>query len=273
MAVVARYLFDEAASGTTPTTVADSEASPANLTVTFTAGSQWTSIAAGNGIIGTSNAEDPTAVSGDLDGGKFDTAFHGLKKMAIEFVATITQASGIAVMPLTITTAAFASHMVDLYFNRDGGADARLDIYSNQIAEAAGDLCCRVPNAGTATNPFPTSVCVVRIEIDTAQATLADRCKVFYNGVQQTTTNDGVTQDDTFSVTAGMQVIALGAGGGFGEDGFTGSLYYLSIDNVVPATDNTTALLADNDAEPGGGGPPPYTPPITAITAAIMSRI
>jgi hypothetical protein len=253
MAVVARWLFDEASSGTGPTTADDDVASPVNLTITYGATSAWSAIAAGNGLTGNNTAQRLRAVSANLSGTKIGTALHGLKKLALEFVYTGAPVSGQVFIPVIIAGDALATFPF-VFLMVESGGNVNVEMYGTGIA--TGDTIGFI-NAVTLASPT-----VIRIDIDTSQAVAADRIKVWFNGAAQTITSPAVIQDATFSIAADDKLYTHGINGGFGEDGIIGSVYYLSLDNVVPSADNSTALLASNDTDPDGGAPAVVSPTI-----------
>lgn len=250
---VARWLFDEASSGQAPTTVADSEASPVDLSITYGATSAWSSIAAGNGLTGNNLTQRLRCGSASLTGTKIGTALNGLKKISLEFVVSLDAMVGTELYtPFLFINDDTSSYPLIAHWVRSGGV-VQLELWSNSIGLD--------PTPIVITGALPASPTVVRIDIDTAQVTAGNRCKVWYNGSLQTIASGTVTQDATFPITGTVKLWTHGFDGGWGEDGIKGTLYYLSLDDVVPSTDNSTNLLADNDADPSGPPPPTFSAP------------
>jgi hypothetical protein len=246
MTAVSMWLFDEASSGQAPTSVLDSVASPVNLTPTYGATSAWSAIAAGDGLTGNNTAQRLRCVSANLSGTKIGTALHGLKKLAIEFVYTGAPSSGQVFIPFIIGADALGTFPF-VFLMVESGGNVNVEMYATGIA--TGDTAGFI-DAITLASPT-----VVRIDIDTAQAVAANRIKVWFNGAAQTVRDPAVIQDATFSIAATDKLYTHGIEGNFGEDGIIGTVYYLSLDNVVPSADNSTALLANNDTDPSGAPP------------------
>ncbi len=74
------WKFDEASSGTGPTSVADSDASPVNLAITYDGAAAWTAVTGYGDALSYPNADTATRCNASASSTKIATAFDGTRK-------------------------------------------------------------------------------------------------------------------------------------------------------------------------------------------------
>ncbi len=81
MSRLSLWKFNEASSGTTPTSVVDSDASPVNLAITYAGAAAWTSVSGYGNALRYPAAQTATRSSNtSISGSKYTTAFDGTRK-------------------------------------------------------------------------------------------------------------------------------------------------------------------------------------------------
>lgn len=230
------YLINEASSGTTPTSTADSSTGTAvNMSITFSGGGAWTSIGAGKGF---SNGSTGQTSSGALSGTKVQTAIAGAKKLCWEQV-------------LDFTGAGF-SVAAGLEYDASNAA---------WCIVPAGPTSCQVFFADSSVGTFTltTGVHVITIVADTTQALAVNRISAYVDGVL--TAFGGTPSFPSLNAafdSAGNDYTQMLAclTGRQNEAPFGGKVYYAalygpaSIPTPTEIAANATALLLNNDANP-----------------------
>ena len=236
MSWVSQWPFDEASSGTSPTTAGDSEASPVDLAITFAGAGAWTTDS-GNGIAVDSSAT--YAQTATLLGTKLDF-LEGATTFSIEIVASL------------------ASDLNDLVFTLSGSSEilsiAKHWISSSHVAiyfaPNSGEFVWDTSGLGSGPHHF-------LLVYDSTEATDTDRLRLYVDGTLRTLTINGGT------LPSSNQAIDLASDtrvtfGAFTDGTFNwpAQIYWGAIaDHAVDSTEasaRSTALLADNDADPAG---------------------
>lgn len=160
------YLFNEAASGTTPTSVLDSSTGTAlNLAITYGT-SSWATIGAGRGLNfgGTCGA-----ISAALNGTKVATALAGITGVSCEAV---------------VNTASYTGFNTIFGFQDAGGTN---DIFVLLTGSSGADQVGVAGAGGTAAwfDVTPGLHHLLAVQ-DTSQAVAADRLKLYVDGVRAT---------------------------------------------------------------------------------------
>jgi len=238
------YLFNEASSGTTPTTIHDTSVGPVgDLTITYGLAAAWTSVTAGDGL---NYAFTGTSVSAALTSTKVQTALQGATKVYFE---TVVDAAG------------QASAYGNYFTIEDNSGDTVIGMIINH---AQGGVILNWSNgAGIAKAVLPTSgVFHLRCEIDNTQAVGTDRAKFWINGppvasgsvtwVATPALNLAIDTDGTTAVNWTQAKVKIS--GDVSGDVSSGITYFAAIYTASPG-DNSTALLANNDANPNTSTP------------------
>lgn len=237
---VCRYLFDEASSGTTPTQVADDTGNGNNLVITYSGDSNWTSIAAGNGMEFTNAAGQANGgkCARVLSAGNLDTSFVGATKLQ-------------AIVQVEVDdTHSFGCRVLDL-----GTGAGNPDFGMYQITTTFNVVWAYESGTGGVAK-FPSLVgqgpTVVAVQVDTTQAVANDRVKVWYDGVAQTpTVATTVPQNETITLTTGTKYISIGSRYDDTRS-LNGKVYYAEIDTVLLSEAQLQSASADiaanNDA-------------------------
>jgi hypothetical protein len=244
MARIAWYPFNEASSGTGPTTVADGDANPQNLTITYAGSAAWTSIAAGDGL-NIANATGAFAKSGVLSGTKFD-AWAG------------TQAT------LTVAMRFNKADNFAFGFERPGVADVFWIVHTpgapQFVVHYSGAPSDQLGIINTGAIAAGDQIVVFSFVWDSPQVTQNNRMR----GVASVSGSIGTALTSTSGVTQNYSpsfptdtVLTLGNQAD-GNDPLNGVVFACLVhDHALSSTEITdihTALLADNDADPEGGG-------------------
>lgn len=244
---IGRWLFSEAASGTTPTTVADDTGNGNTLTIDYSSGdATWTSIAAGNGLDFT--AASPSATS------------------AVCYISNITSTGNIGSSLNNDTELSFTI-VVDFttpssggpYFFRIGSTSANggyCSLYmdsSRHVFVQFGDEYGTY-NGAQFNTAIGTGVRVLTVVIETSQGTDTNRVKIWDNNAQLTAgytdvaLNRAMTDLNSYgsNFSIGNRYSAVDAN-------IDGAVYYAELFTGVltPAQvgDIYTALISDNDAD------------------------
>ena len=255
---IARYWVNEAASGQSPTTIADSEASPVNLSITYVSDTPaYTSIAAGRGLdFPTGNVDTAGAFSGTLSGGnKIFDALDGATQATMEVVVEITTAmlNGDIADPINI----FGVYDFD-------GSDDPLGMFwwgNKLVVDYDGPSGYTAEEYNEATSGLSAGVHVFHYVLDTPNATQASRQRLYMDGNLLTPSAASTpTQDSTIDIpTATSHIVSLGGWQDYVDvgGGFAAAIYYAALYDVA-LTDTqidsqATALAASNDP-PGSVG-------------------
>jgi len=242
---IARWLFDEASSGTTPTEVADSQGSN-NLTIDYSSGdAEWTSIGAGNGLNYTATVLTANTATAELT----DISTNG--NIGSSFPSGTKELSFITVCDIDIGHNS-GPRLVQIGADGGDGDFAIATRPTNWLfrwsKESGGsDIVYPVPSGS-----YGTGVVVVAVVINSAEGTAENRIKVYYDNVLQAASSGSVTLDETvdFDVTANN--MSLGNRGSLNRN-INGQIYYSELfTGVLTATqveDAYDALILDNDAD------------------------
>jgi hypothetical protein len=236
---IARYLLNEASSGTSPTMVADDEGGH-DLTIDYgTAHAAWSSNADGNGLDFTDTAGAAIAKISDMSaadsiGGQLD----GLKEVSIIMVARID--AGHANVHRCIHLGTNGSNgELGLVFGED-----TLELRFAQ--ESGGD-------SDRAEYPFTSfgNEDIYQFVINTAEAVAADRVKFYLNGSLQTANSQTIEQDDALASQNIAYAFCIGNRGNLNRE-IDGAIWYVELFAGLLSADeltaSRTALLLDHDA-------------------------
>lgn len=234
---IARYLFNEASTGTTPTTVADSSGNGNNLTITYNSNANWTSVGAGNGLDFTAAPITTNSAKAEIS----DISANGTIGSSLDGV---TQCSFIAVIDVDAGSASGA-RIFQLGTDTGNGELA--------LVEGEFDLFVRIDGNTAATFPQLSGLGlqVVACVIDTTEAVQADRVKVWYDNVQQTAIVTDTALNATIDANNSSFDFVLGNRPSANRN-FDGKMYYFELfsDKLTAQeiSDSATALAADNDS-------------------------
>lgn len=220
--IIAEWLLEEAASGTTPTTVADAAGNGNTLTIDYSGGdAQWTEIQTGRGLEFTAAADtlDVAKVSAQnvAYGGNVFSQLSGANKVFVY-----------GVFETTDTNTTVGSKVV--YVGTDGGfGDFALTMSGTSIGinwnrETGGDAAQHF----AALSPENKGLVSVVAVIDTTQIVQTDRIKFWINGEQYPSNISGigaVTLNDTLIDTDVTDRYLVLGNNQDGDQGFLGSLY------------------------------------------------
>lgn len=237
---VARYLLNEASSGTAPANCADDTGNGNVLVCDYTNNVAWTSNAQGNGVDFSTAAGQAgggrlhrTTLAGNL-GASFPA---GTKELSALFLVEVddTHSFGCRVINLGASNSncEFAAFQITTTFNFTWGYDSG--------------------NGGVAKFPALNGqgLHLVSVKINTAEANAADRIKVKYNNVPQTASSNTIAQDSTINLNLASRYICLG-GRYDSTRALDGRLYYCEIFSGIltdaQETEAYTNLSADNDS-------------------------
>ena len=240
---IARWLLDEASSGTGPTTVADDQG-PNDLTIDYSSGdAEWTSIAAGNGmdftaLPATSNTAvvelEDIATNGDIG-----SSLDGVSELSLILVGDIVAGSGLGSRFFAIGS-------------NSGNTDFSLVVETARVVvrwdEESGG------SGGGVDYVFPSGVTTIGVTVDTSEAASADRVKLYYDGVLQSLVSESpaLTLNSTLdSVNSTNRSATIGNRPSHNRN-VQGRVYYCELFNgILTATqhlDAHNALNTDNDA-------------------------
>lgn len=249
---IARWLLDEASSGTGPSTVADSEGSN-DLTIDYSSGdAAWSSIGAGNGL-------DFTATAGGVDTAVAelaDIAGNGEIGSSLDGATTI---SLLAVVDVD-NGASVVSRMFYVGTSSGDGDFSLLHDDSNLVVrfDNDGDFQTEVLYPSIA----GSGVTVVAVVVDTTETTDTDRIKVWYDGSLQTRVDGGgwPAEDESLDLVNASDRSACIGNRPSGDRNIDGKIYYVELfTGALTGTeisDSNTALGSNNDANWVGGGIP-----------------
>lgn len=244
---IARWLLSEASSGQTPTTCADDTGNSNTLTIDYaTADANWTSIAAGNGL-------DFVAASGTGANAKAALANISANGNIGSSLASATEASLIIRGDFTGYSGGARAFFIG---TTSGNGDFAITIDT-------ANLMIRWDREVSSTDafviyPLTSGLTTVGVSVDTTEATGADRCKVYYDGVLQTASSGAVLGSSKaltgINDTANSCVIGNRNNG---DRGMQGPVYYCELfTGVLTATQHSdahTALASNNDVNWVGG--------------------
>lgn len=239
---IARWLFNEASSGTTPTTVADDTGNGNSLAIDYSSGDAvWASIAAGNGLnfLAAPNTANSAVLSipNITTTGNIASSLSGATEFCYTIVADFTTPSSGAGWLFRLGPAENVSEVTYLVVGTDRHPEIRL--YTTTGAQSA-----------FFSTAIGSGVRVITVRVDTSQATQSNRVKITDNGVLLT---PDYTEIGLNSALASLSGLTLAVGNRpVGDGNIQGSIYYAELftgyltDQQI--TDQSSALLANNDA-------------------------
>ena len=245
------YKFNEASSGTTPTSILDSSAgTAAPATLGYGTAGHWTSVTAGKGRLYDGTGGDATA---RVDSGG------SITKVQTGLAGSLT-ATWEIVLDETLSVASYD------YYAALVQASSGAEFFTIVANQAQGGLIATF-NDGAAVVKFAISngVHAVDVVADTSLVTPTDRIKIYVDGSLQTVSVTNQIGQNT-AIDAGLN---WSSGSGtqvqFGEFSVSGNhclgvnyfaaLYVAALDASTVSA-HSTALLANNDADPNSGGGP-----------------
>jgi hypothetical protein len=237
--LTARYYFDEAASGSAPTTVFDhASLGTSDLTINYGSGNlSYLESGSNSGLESTSISGAQAAarvIDDELD--DLRTFLHGAQTITIELV-----------MRVDVRHTGGQSRMF-------GVIDESSDVGRLMIKAAQGSDNLILAFNGSNVEQWAlttTEAAIWHVVIDTTQAAADDRVKVYKNGsVVTSTTSIAITQNTTLDLSTDQQLIAMNRIAG--DRSFDGRLAYAALYahafSVAEVTHNYTELTADDDA-------------------------
>jgi len=248
--LVARWEFEEADSGTSPASVADVSG----------VGSAWnlTTVDYGSGNaawmkVGSKRGWESTSVNGTqrvarqlTEGTKIYDTLNGKQKLTLELLVQIDALNGGNGRVVVINDNAGS----DPVFGLAGTSLSSVTIHFNGTNAGSVDL-----------SAFAGQPIVVHLEIDTTQATAADRRKLYVNGSAQTISGgSSITQNAGMDTGERDWIIFNRQSGGSFDRSCDGIMFYCAVyENVLSGTDRTNnsdyllGLLAVGTPEPNKG--------------------
>lgn len=248
---IARWLLDEASSGTTPTTCADDTGNGNTMTIDYSSGdAAWTSIASGNGWQVTAAANTATGprlyISDAVSTGNIVSSLNGqVEASVILDVDLATPAASVSILRIanqTSGTACFeitmdASRKITISWGNEYGSYGTF--YFGAIA---------------------TGRTILAIRVDSSQATSTNRVILYSNGsnVSVEGGGDDIALNLQFNQEPGYNPSLSLMNNMAVNNNPQGSIYYAEIFTgsltTTQMTDSNTAISSDNDANWVGGG-------------------
>lgn len=252
--LLVRYYFDEAASGTTPTTVEDSSGNNLDLTLNYGAGSsdlEWTEVSGNRGLESKDTAGNQRAV-------------YAINNTADALRTNLDNSTAIT-LEVVCRLDSFATGGGRIFgINDRGGGNGAFMLRGTSATNWQFSLNTNIdgfPNIYRTWNGGSGTRDVWHVVFDPTQADEVDRIRVYKNGVVVTTTETisvGSAGDTSFNLPADHDLIAFNreSGGSFGRAA-DGVLFYAAI--YDEAFDDTRAaahydvLTLDDDTPTAGG--------------------
>lgn len=252
------YKMDQASSGRTPTNVNDTAAGTAvNLPIGYGTATAWTAIGAGDGMSFDGTGQ---AVSGSLSGTKVATALAGATAISIEAVVNTSSAANFAEI------FGFQSNAFD-------------DICDISIGGASAQIIVNGPSGTHVAFDCPLGLHHLLAVIDTTQATAANRILLYVDGSLASVNSSPTTPtyptqnsaiDAGFTNYANNRIV-IGCLTSAAAQSFVGPIYFAALYAAAltsgDASSHSTALLANNDADPNGGASLVAFAPDNAVAA------
>jgi hypothetical protein len=239
LSLVMRYYFDEAASGSTPTTVTDWGVASANLTLDYGSGNlSYVTVGANRGLESTSvtGTQKASRVIDDTS----DTireGIEGAQKLTIEFVLRVD-----------VRNTSGQSRVF-------GIIDEASDVGRLMVKAAQGSDDYLLAFNGTNVESWAlttTEAAIWHVVIDTTAAAADDRVVVYKNGTAVTTTSTAaITQNATLDLSVSQQLIAMNRIAS--ERSFDGRLAYAAIYGTAfteSQVDHNVDVLTISDDNP-----------------------
>ena len=241
-ATIARWLMNEASSGTSPTTVSD-DVDGNTLAIDYSSGdAEWTSIGAGRGI-------DFTAAPCTSD-----TAIASLTNIVANGnlgtnLDSVSEASFILVVDID-AGAANGSRLFHIGTS-SGNGDLAV-IVTDTVLKVRWDREVQDGGDGDASYSIPSGVTIIACIIDTTQTTAADRVKLYYNNSLQTPIASTLLQNNTLAAINDTDRFVSIGNRPSGTRNIDGKIYYMELFTgqltAQQVTDSYDALVLDNDA-------------------------
>ena len=253
-----RYCFNEAGSGTVPTTVLDDQASPINLSITYGTGNAWFTHASGHR--GLNAASDPHVgiATGVANGTKYSTNLEGVTQATFALVADWLPAAD--------------TQRIGGFFRSGDSGNGYF------MVDGSGRLMARFRAQGVAqiTVQWPTSWedgvrRVFHVVYDSDHTTASSRIRLYMNGVDQGAGT--LTQGAWPTLGLGLDFSAADLDLSFLNEPdlgkpLHGTVYHYAVyDSELTDPEistDATALLADDDC--GGGATPAVTSAVAEIS-------
>lgn len=240
MAVVARYLFNEAASGTGPATIADDTGNGGDLTINYSSGDAvWFEDAQGRGLDFTAAPVASDAAVATLTNvsanGSLGSSFSNVTRFA--FVIKTDLDAGHS----------FGSRIFQIGTDTGNGELALIDGEFAPSLRLNGVGVVDLPNLDGNTNN------IAYVEVDTSGATAADRITVYYGNVEQSLANNTIALNQSINLNNASYNLTVGNRGD-GNRGVDGRIKYLAFyDDHLTAqqrNDLFTGLASNDDIDP-----------------------
>jgi hypothetical protein len=262
----ARWFFNEAVSGTTPTQSLDDTGNGNHLDNDYSSGdASYTSIAAGRGFnfsaaaVAANTARlrlSPLSARGNLATALFNNA---------------TEMSGIIVGNFATPGAGLMSTLMRLGSDLTSSGDFGLRMDDARKLSVRWGQEFGSFSTNFFDTPIGTGVRVIAFRIDTAQVAAADRVVIWIDGTQLAS-----DVDDVYDIPLNMALASDTSEANFtignreaGDMNVLGPIYYAEVfsGSLTPtqATNSSTALLANNDANWVGD----TTPPTFSVAPAV----
>jgi len=230
--LITQHLFNEASSGTTPTTVHDTASGTAfNLTAALASGAMWSTTTGGDAINFAGSNTD-VATNSSVAGTKIQTALAGANTATFELVVDTASTTDDTIMFLADTVSGGS-----IFF-------FALNTTGTMVYVFAGDGAYNC--AFTSSRHVWTAVYQSGASAGSRILLYKDGSAVTCSVVVEVTSNVGI---DTAVTWANVR---YDVGGAFTTDAVNGKVAYEAIYSGILSTisSNATALLANNDADP-----------------------
>lgn len=238
---VARWLLDEASSGTGPATVGDDQGSN-DLTIDYSSGdAAWTSIGAGNGLDFTAAPGTANTAIAELDdiagNGNIGSSLDGATTVSLLLVVDIDAGDSTGSRLFAIGT-------------DTGNGDFAVTISDTQMG-----IRWDVESGGAGSTVFyniPSGVTVIAVIVDTTEAVNTDRVKVYFDNSLETKISGDISLNVAIdAVNDSTRSASIGNRPSLNRN-VDGKVYYAELFTgaLTPTeiSDSSTALAAGNDA-------------------------
>lgn len=250
--LLARYYIDEAASGTSPTSLVDASGNNYAInSINYDGTMAFTEDGSGNrGLVSSNVAGNHYALRNiDNTSDVIRDALVGNTKGTLEVVLTLVVGNSNGGRIFGINDRAGGNGQFTLKANHDGSTE--IDVAFN------GD------NASTSYS-IGTTRCVIHVVYDSTQATQNDRMRVYKDGTLiasvGTALSVGLNQGHTLGSNLDLILLNRNSGGSY-QRSINGTVGYAAIYSVAFAggdiTNNSTDLLLDDDTPAAGGSSSP----------------
>jgi len=239
---IARWVMNEAASGTSPTTVSD-DVDGNTLTIDYSSGdAEWTSVGAGNGMDFTATActSDTaiTSLANIADNGNIGAKLDGAAEASFIIVADID---------------AGANNVSRLFHIGTDTGDGDLAVgVTTTVLQVRWDDEVQSGAVAEVEYPIPSGLTVITGVIDTTEAVQADRVKLYYNNVLQTASQSALPLNNALDAINDTDRLVSIGNRPSGTRNIDGKIYYVELFTgqltTQQITDSYDALVLDNDA-------------------------